>query len=206
MNQNLARFQEKIGVDDDGVWGAGTLKAAVAYYKLTPIRGAHFFAQCAHESGNFSLFVENLNYNASALTATWPKRFNADNAAQYARQPEKIANKVYGGRLGNGEESTGDGWKFRGRGAIQLTGRDNYKAFADYMKKPEIVQNPDLVSADYPIESALFFFERNNLWAICDSGVNDASITKLTEKINGGHIGLEDRKKNTYEYAKILKA
>jgi putative chitinase len=204
MNQNLARLQEKFGVAADGLWGPGTMKAAVAYYKMQPLRGAHFFAQCAHESGNFGSFVENLNYGASALTATWPKRFTTDIAEQYAKQPEKIANKVYGGRLGNGDEATGDGWKFRGRGAIQLTGHDNYKAFADYMKKPEILKTPDLVATEYAIDSALFFFERNRLWAICDEGISDEIITKLTKKINGGTIGLKERIEKTHQYAKAL--
>jgi len=203
---SLKSLQAKIGVGADGAFGPGTLKAAMAYYKMTPERAAHFFAQTAHESGNFKAFSENLNYGAAGLTGIFKKYFpTTEKALLYERKPEKIANLVYGNRMGNGDEASGDGWKFRGRGALQLTGKDNYKAFADYMKKPEIMENPDLVATTYSFESAIFFFDKNKLWAICDQGVNDASILALTKRINGGTHGLDDRKEKTKKYYEYVK-
>ena len=147
---SLKSLQAKIGVAADGAFGPGTLKAAMAYYKMTPERAAHFFAQTAHESGNFKAFSENLNYGASGLTTTFKKYFpTTEKALLYERKPEKIANLVYGNRMGNGDEASGDGFKFRGRGALQLTGKDNYKVFSEYLKKPEIMTNPDLVATEY---------------------------------------------------------
>lgn len=203
---SLVALQKKIGVTADGAFGPGTLKAAMAYYKMTPVRAAHFFAQTAHESGNFKAFSENLNYSADGLQKIFGKYFDAATAAKYARNPEKIANRVYANRMGNGNEASGDGWKYRGRGALQLTGKDNYKAFADYLKKPEIMENPDLVATEYSFESAVFFFEKNKLWAICDQGINDAAIISLTKRINGGTHGLDDRKEKTKKYAAMVGA
>ena len=199
---SLKHLQEKVGVKADGLFGPGTIRASIAHYKMTPVRAAHFFAQCAHESGNFKAFNENLNYGAKGLRGIFGKYFPTDAlAAQYERKPEKIANKVYGGRMGNGPEASGDGYKYRGRGAIQLTGKSNYEAFAKYQGDPEIVSNPDVVSTKYAFESAMYFFESNKLWAICDKGVNDAAILELTKRINGGTHGLDDRKEKTKKYA-----
>ncbi len=203
---SLVALQKKIGVTADGAFGPGTLKAAMAFYKMTPVRAAHFFAQTAHESGNFKAFSENLNYSADGLTKIFGKYFDAASAAKAARNPEKIANRVYANRMGNGNEASGDGWKYRGRGALQLTGKENYKAFADYLKKPEIMDNPDLVATEYSFESAIFFFEKNKLWAICDQGVGDAAITALTKRINGGTHGLDDRKEKTKKFAAMVGA
>lgn len=204
---SLADFQMRAGVTADGQFGPNTMKAGVRYLKLTPLRGAHFFAQCAHESGNFRFLEENLNYSAARLMEIWPRLFpTMEIAQQYDRNAQKIASRAYADRMGNGNEASGDGWKYRGRGAIQLTGRDNYKAFSDYESNPEILYNPDLVASEYPIESALFFFERNKLWDICDKGVDDQTITLLTKKINGGTLGLEDRIKKTKDFYKILEA
>ena len=203
---SLVALQKKIGVTADGAFGPGTLKAAMAFYKMSPVRAAHFFAQTAHESGNFKAFSENLNYSADGLTKIFGKYFDAASAAKAARNPEKIANRVYANRMGNGNEASGDGWKYRGRGALQLTGKDNYKAFADYLKKPEIMDNPDLVATEYSFESAIFFFEKNKLWAICDQGINDAAITSLTKRINGGTHGLDDRKEKTKKFAAMVGA
>jgi putative chitinase len=199
---SLKNLQAKIGVNPDGAFGPGTLKAAMNYYKLTPHRAAHFFAQTAHESGDFKAFSENLNYSAKGLRGVFGKYFPTDIiAAQYERQPEKIANKVYSNRMGNGDESSGDGWKFRGRGALQLTGRSNYQAFSDATNRPEVMQNPDLVATDLSFESAMYFFEKNKLWVICDQGITDAAILSLTKKINGGTLGLADRSEKTKKYA-----
>jgi putative chitinase len=202
---SLVNLQQKIGVTADGAFGPGTLKAAAAFYKLSPNRAAHFFAQTAHESGNFKAFSENLNYSAKGLRGVFRKYFPTDALANaYARQPMKIANRVYANRMGNGPESSGDGWKFRGRGALQLTGHDNYQAFANYINRPDVMTNPDLVAGELCFESALWFFDRNKLWGICDQGVNDAAILALTKRINGGTHGLDDRKLKTKKYAAWL--
>jgi len=202
---SLKDFQSKIGVTADGAWGPGTLKAAVEFLKMPKVRAAHFFAQTSHESGGFKSLSENLNYSADGLVKIFHKYFpDVAAATPYARNPEKIANKVYGGRMGNGDEASGDGFKYRGRGAIQLTGKDNYAAFAKAIDRPDVLTNPDIVSGELAFESAMFFFDKNKLWDICDKGINDETITALTKRINGGTIGLEDRKKHTYEYAKLL--
>lgn len=202
---SIKKLQEKIGATPDGSFGPNTLKKAMEYFKMTPERAAHFFGQTSHETGGFQLFSENLNYSAKGLQTTFGKYFPDNLEESYARQPEKIASRVYANRMGNGDESSKDGWKFRGRGALQTTGKDNYKAFSDYLKKPEIMTNPDLVSSDYSFESAIFFFERNKLWSICDKGVSDETITTLTKKINGGYNGLDDRESLTRRYYSWLK-
>ena len=198
----LAALQTKCGIAADGKWGPGTYKAARDYFKLTNNQAAHFFGQCAHESGGFKVFSENLNYSAQGLQGIFKKYFpNAAVAAQYARKPEKIANKVYGNRMGNGPESSGDGWKYRGRGPIQLTGKDNYTAFAKDIGRPDVLTNPDLVVSELAFESALWFFRKNGLLAIADKGVTDAVITQITKRVNGGTHGLDDRLKKTKQYA-----
>jgi putative chitinase len=202
---SLTYLQEKIGVSSDGVFGPRTLRAAAAHFKLSPVRAAHFFAQCAHESGNFRTFTENLNYSATGLQITFRRHFPNPAIAQlYARKPEMIANRVYANRMGNGNESSGDGWKYRGRGAIQLTGKTNYQLFANFIKDPEVIINPDLVANKYAFDSALFFFENNRLWSICDRGTDDLVILALTKRINGGTNGLSDRKEKTKNYARIM--
>jgi putative chitinase len=202
---SLVNLQKKIGVAADGAFGPGTLRAAAAYYKLSDVRAAHFFAQCAHESGNWKATSENLNYGAKGLRGIFGKYFPTDALAKaYERQPQKIANRVYANRMGNGPESSGDGWKFRGRGFLQLTGHDNYEALSKYINRPDIMDNPDLVAGELAIESALWFFDRNKLWSICDQGINDAAILALTKRINGGTHGLDDRKLKTKKYAAWL--
>jgi putative chitinase len=159
----------------------------------TPLRLSHFLAQCAHESGNFKLVNENLNYSADGLLKIFPKYFkDRATAESYARKPEKIANRVYASRMGNGDEASGDGYRFRGRGYIQLTGRDNYKAFSDFIKE-DCVANPDLVATKYPLSSAAFFFEKNGLWNVCDKGATPEVVTAVTKRVNGGTHGLDDR-------------
>ena len=203
---SVKALQEKIGVTADGAFGPGTLKAAMNFYKMTPERAAHFFAQTGHETGEFKLFTENLNYSADGLKKIFGKYFPGDTANSYARNPEKIANKVYGNRMGNGAEASGEGYKFRGRGALQLTGKSNYEAFSTYLNKPEVMTTPDLVASTYAFESAQFFFDRNKLWAICDKGINDAAIKELTKRINGGFNGLEHRIELTKKYYGWLKS
>lgn len=198
---SLASLQTKVGVKADGEFGKNTLKACMTHYGLTPESASHFFAQCAHESGNFIIFRENLNYSADGLLRIFPKYFDAIKARQYARQPERIANRVYGSRMGNGDEASGDGWRYRGRGAIQLTGKNNYREFADWVGK---TIDPDEVADQYAFESAQFFFDRNKLWRYCDE-VTDANIALLTRAINGGTHGIEDRKAKTHKYYGWLK-
>jgi putative chitinase len=202
---SLKNLQSKIGVTADGAFGPGTLKAAMAYYKMTPERAAHFFAQTAHETGGFKAFSENLNYSADGLQKIFGKYFPGLLEEQYARNPEKIANRVYADRMGNGAEASGDGWKYRGRGALQLTGKSNYKAFSDYLKNPLIMEQPDLVAGEMAFESAMFFFDKNKLWDICDKGVTKETILALTKRINGGTHGLADREEKTIKYYGWLK-
>jgi putative chitinase len=198
---SLIKLQEKIGVKADGSFGPATLKAAMAYFKMTPERAAHFFGQTAHETGGYALFSENLNYSADGLKKIFGKYFKTDAMAnEYARQPHKIGARVYADRMGNGNEASGEGFKFRGRGALQTTGKLNYQAFADSIKKPVIMTTPELVATDYAFEAALFFFDKNKLWAIADKGVTTDTILAMTLRINGGKNGLEDRLSLTQRY------
>ena len=198
----LAALQTKCGITADGKWGPGTYKAARDFFKLSNTQAAHFFGQCAHESGGFKVFSENLNYSDKGLNGIFKKYFpTIASTAGYARKPEKIANKVYANRMGNGPESSGDGWTYRGRGPIQLTGKDNYTAFSKDIGRPDVLTNPDLVVGELAFESALWFFRKNGLLAIADKGVTDAVITQITKRVNGGTHGLDDRLKKTKQYA-----
>lgn len=159
----------------------------------TPLRLAHFLSQCSHESGDFKLVRENLNYSTEGLRKTFPKYFPTDAIAmQYARNPQKIGNRVYANRMGNGNELSGDGFKYSGKGYIQLTGKDNYKAFSDFIGE-DCVANPELIATKYPLTSAGFFFYKNKLWAICDKGNENDIIKSLTKRVNGGLLGIDDR-------------
>ena len=167
----------------------------------TPLRVSHFLAQVIHESGHFKTNVENLNYSASALKSVFKKYFPTDELAnQYARQPEKIANRVYANRMGNGPEASGDGWKYRGRGLIQLTGYNNYKNCKDDMHI-DIVKNPDLLLVpEYALKSACWFWNKNHLNQYADKD----DITGITKKVNGGLNGIESRKEILGRAKKIL--
>jgi len=170
----------------------------------TPLRLAHFLAQCGHESGGFRLTKENLNYSAKGLNGTFKKYFPTLESAQpYERKPEKIANKVYGGRMGNGPESSGDGAKFCGRGYIQLTGKDNYTAFGKSINE-DMSANPEKVASSYALLSAAWFFNKNGLHKMADGGASDAVVTSITKRVNGGTIGLADRIKHFKEYYSLL--
>lgn len=158
----------------------------------TPLRMAHFLAQCSHESSGFKATVENLNYSADGLKKIFPKYFPQTLSESYARQPEKIASRVYGGRLGNGDETTKEGYKFRGRGYIQITGKDNYKYFGDAINE-DLISYPELVATKYPLVSAAWFFKSRKINQISDLGASDDVVIKVTKKINGGVIGLDDR-------------
>jgi putative chitinase len=170
----------------------------------TPLRLAHFLAQCGHESGNWKFKVENLNYSAPALQSVFRKYFPDEaTAAQYARKPEMIANKVYANRMANGDEVSGDGWRFRGRGYIQCTGRYTYTEF-DKVVDDDILANPDLVAEKYPLLSAAWFWNSNKLNVLADKGSTDADVTAITKRVNGGTHGLTDRISKFRKYYTIL--
>jgi putative chitinase len=171
----------------------------------TPLRLCHFLAQCGHESGNFKAVNENLNYGAKGLLGLFKKYFPTEQKAlEYERKPEKIANLIYGGRMGNGPEASGEGYKYRGRGYIQLTGKDNYSAF-DKVVAENILETPDLVATKYPLLSAAWFWNSRKLNEIADKGATDAEVTAITKKVNGGTIGLDDRIKHFKEFYALVK-
>jgi len=169
----------------------------------TTLRLAHFLAQCAHESGGFRSVIENLNYSADGLKRIFSKYFPGNLNESYARNPQKIGSRVYGGRMGNGSEATGEGFKYRGRGYIQLTGKSNYTRFASFIGE-DVVSDPDLVATKYPLASAAFFFDSNGIWTVCDRGATDEVVTSVTKRVNGGTIGLPDRIKHFKEYYNLL--
>jgi len=177
----------------------------VNQYKInTALRLSHFLAQCGHESANFRAVKENLNYSAEGLTKTFKKYFpTLEVAKDYARQPEKIASKVYANRMGNGNETSKDGFKYLGRGFIQLTGKANYIEF-DKSVPEDIINNPELVATKYPLASAAWFWNKNGLNAIADKGATDAVITSITKRVNGGTIGLSDRIQHFNEFYSLL--
>jgi putative chitinase len=195
-----AKLQKLVPKAKGGVegWYDGLCDALPQYEIDTVNRVAAFVAQCAHESGGFSKLEEGLSYSAKGLTGTWPKRFPANIAAQYERKPEKIANRAYCDRMGNGSEASGDGWKYRGRGLLQLTGKDNYKACSQFLFQDDtLVKDPDLLlDPYYATHSACWFWWKNKLNPYADAG----NILTLTKKINGGTIGLDDRIKH-YKHA-----
>jgi putative chitinase len=170
----------------------------------SPLRLAHFLAQCGHESGGFKVTSENLNYSAKGLMGIFKKYFPTQQLAEsYQRQPQKIANKVYANRMLNGDENSGDGFKFRGRGYIQLTGKDNYTQFGKAIGE-DIASNPDIVSGKYALLSAAWFWSKNGLNKLADGGSTDAVVTSITKRVNGGTIGLADRIKHFKEYYHLL--
>lgn len=183
------------------VWADAINEILPDYEIDTPKRVAAFLAQCGHESAGFTTLTENLNYGAAGLKGIFGKYFKDDATANaYQRQPQKIANKVYASRMGNGDEASGEGWKYRGRGPIQLTGKANYTAFAnDMFEDPEtVMNNPDVVALDKEtaLTSAVWFWNKNKLNALADIG----DIKTMTKRINGGYIGLDDRIKH-YDHA-----
>ena len=170
----------------------------------TPLRLAHLLAQASHESGHFKAVTENLNYSADGLKKIFPKYFPGNLNESYARNPQKIANKVYSSRMGNGDEASGDGFRYRGRGFLQTTGKSNY---ADFNKivEDDVLANPDLVATKYALASAAFFFQKNRLWAICDQGSTDQIVTLVSKRVNGGTIGLKERLSEFKKFYNLLK-
>ncbi len=183
----------------------GEIQSVIDTFEInTSTRLSHFLGQCAHESGNFKFISENLNYSSKGLISTFPKYFKQPGLAEaYARNPERIASRVYADRMGNGAEGTAEGWKFRGRGYIQLTGKSNYTLFDKFVNE-NIILEPDLVAKKYPLLSASWFFHKNKLNTISDKGLSEQVILELTKRINGGTNGLQDRIKYTTKFGKIL--
>ena len=178
----------------------GSLEVLEEYGIDTPLRLAHFLAQCSHESGGFRAVEENLNYKAETLTKIFPKYFRDKDPNDYARKPEKIANLVYGNRMGNGPPESGDGYRYRGRGLIQLTGHDNYKRFADGVESTIEEAVEYLTTSEGAIESAAWFWANNGLNELADTD----DITKVTKRINGGTIGLAEREAHTEAFKEML--
>jgi len=177
---------------------------AAKFNITTPLRLAHFLSQAAHESANFTATKENLNYSAEGLKKTFGKYFPGNLNESYAHNPEKIADRVYGNRMGNGDEASGDGYKYSGRGYLQITGKVNYAAFDKFVTE-DILASPALVGTKYPLMSAAFFFNNNKLWTICDKGSTPAVILELTKRINGGTNGLDDRQAKFTKYYNLIK-
>lgn len=199
MGIPLAVIQSRLGLKADGIFGKQTLLKLTEVLKFSKEYSAHFFGQTSHESAEFNYDTENLNYSANNLLKVFPSYFKTvESTKGYANNPIAIANKVYANRMGNGNEASGDGWKFRGRSSLQLTGKDNYKLFSDYIGE-DCVANPDLVASKYFLEAAKFFFDKNKLWQYCKT-VDNNSITKVTKLINGGTNGIEDRILKTNKY------
>ena len=181
MSDAMKKLQEKCGVAADGSFGPNTARAIAKHYQLSPERGAHLMGQASHESGGFKLTRENLNYSAETMCKVWPSRFKSvAEAAPYARNPKALADKVYSGRMGNGE---GEGHIWIGRGFLQLTGKDNYRSFASDMRVPDVMENPSLVETDYAMETALWFFEKRGPCAIADKGVKEDTIKQITKRV-----------------------
>lgn len=207
----IKTFQSANDLVADGVIGKKTLAKFKEVLGLNNEELAHFLGQCAHESGNFTITEENLNYSAARLRTVFPRHFDYLESFKFEHEGERIANKVYANRMGNCDEASGDGWKYRGRGLIQLTGKNNYKAFAKYINNNDVIDNPEIVSSKYALESAKFYFDINNIWKYCDK-VNYSSCLSVSRVINlGTYItkkmpnGFEERFNKTIEfYNKLL--
>jgi putative chitinase len=204
---NTSNLASKISVE-----AFAHMNNVVSKYNITShVRLAHFMAQIAHESGNFKAVVENLNYSVDALLSVFPKYFKDKNgvldkalALKYARNAEMIGSRVYASRMGNGDEASKEGYKFRGRGYLQVTGKDNYKAFSTFIGE-DCVANPDLIATKYPMDSAMWFFDKNKLWDICDKGATSEVVTLVTKRVNGGTHGLDDRLSKFNTFVGLLK-
>ena len=197
MSDAMKVLQAKVGATADGAFGPNTAKAIAAHYELTPLRGAHLLGQASHESSGFTRTKESLYYSsAKRIQEVWPTRFRTvADAEPYAKNPTKLAGKVYAGRMGNINEE--EAATFIGRGFIQLTGHTNYRLFAKDMRLPEVLTDPSLIETEYAFESAIWFFQTNKLFDLADKGIDEANIRKITKLINGGYHGIDDRIKQT---------
>lgn len=200
----LIDLQAKLGLVADGVLGKQSFAKLKEVWGVTDEQLAHILGQAEHESNHFKAERENLNYSSDGLKKIFGKYFKTDSEAKdYERKPEAIASKVYAGRMGNGDEASKDGWKFRGAGSLQLTGKFNFKEFSDFVKE-DCVANPELVSTKYYFDSAVFFFKKNGLLPLA-AKVDVDSITKVSKRVNGGTIGLAERIKLTNAWYKRIK-
>ena len=196
MSDAMKLLQAKCGVTPDGSFGPNTARAIAKHYDLKPERAAHLLGQASHESGGFKLTRENLNYSAETLCKVWPSRFKTvEYAAPFARNPKALAESVYFGRMGNISKEMAS--LYIGRGFVQLTGYDNHKAFAHDMNRPDVLTDPSLLESELAFESALWFFQKNDLFKIADEGVNDDTIKRITKRVNGGYHGLDHRTEET---------
>lgn len=197
-------FQKKYFLTPDGIIGKKTFEKMLNVWSLKPLQLVHFLAQTDHETAGFKYRYENLNYSATALTLTFPKHFpNLTSALDYAGKPSMIANRVYADRFGNGNTQSGDGYKYRGRGSIQTTFKDNYYALSVFVKDSTILKDPDKVADDYFWDSGLFYFKNRKIWYICNDTTLE-TITKVTKLVNGGTNGLQDRINLTKKYEKLI--
>lgn len=196
-------FQSKNGLIADGIIGKKTIKMMLYVWRISNIQLAHFLGQTHEETGGYTALIENLNYSSEGLKKIFPKYFpTMELSNAYQRQPEKIANRVYANRMGNGNELSGDGWKFKGRGCLQTTGKNNYTLLSKNLNV-DLLSNPDLVATNYPFESALFYFSSNRLWNLCVD-ISEDSIKKVTKAVNGGYINLDKRIEFTKQYSKLI--
>jgi len=205
MMNVIRNLQAKLNVTpQSGIFGPITARALRDYFKLNNTQAAHFLGQLHHETGGFSHFIENLNYtSAQRILEKFRRHINPQEVNNFVRNPQALANRVYANRMGNGNEQSGDGWRFRGRGAIQLTGRNNYTLFSQAVNDPKVLSTPDIVATEYAFESAKWFFDRNNLWGLL-TDITPATIERLTRRINGGTNGLADRIIQTNHYFQLL--
>lgn len=196
-NKAMKLLQEKCGVTADGAFGPKTARAIADHYELSPERAAHLLGQASHESGGFKRVKESLYYSSpERIQKVWPTRFRTvQDAEPYARNPEKLAGRVYAGRMGNINEK--EAAMFIGRGFLQCTGHTNYRLFAKDMRLPQVLNAPSMLEEEYAFDSALWFFQRNKLFQIADDGVSDEVIKMITRRVNGGYHGLDDRKEQT---------
>ena len=196
MSEAMKILQEKCGVFADGDFGPNTARAIAKHYNLAPERAAHLLGQASHESGGFKLTRENLNYSAERMCQIWPNRFKSlEAAAPFARNPKALAEKTYLNRMGNDTPEKAS--LYIGRSFLQLTGYDNYKAFAHDMNRPDVLTDPSLLEGELAFDGALWFFERNKLFQIADEGVNEDTIKRITKRVNGGYHGLDHRTEET---------
>ena len=212
MNEGFRNLQTKVGCMSDGQFGPKTAKGIMNYYEMSPERAAHFLGQVCIESMNFQAVEENLNYSVDALMKVFGRYFKTPaDAKPYSRNPQALANYVYmdknrskKSQLGN--TRPGDGWAFRGRGFLQITGRANVRKFASDMRLPEVMDEPHLIATHYPMESALWYFnKRRGLWKICDEGVKKDTCKRVTKAVNGGYNHLDERTHQTFRIYDWLK-
>ena len=195
---------DKVLTELTDLMGISDLKNPPKDDQQTALRLAHFLGQCAHESNYFQAVLENLQYSAPQLRRLFPKYFIDDATAEaYSLCKEKIASRIYAHRMGNGDEASGDGFRFRGRGYIQITGRNNYTAFSTWIGH-DCVTDPDAIAHTYPLISALFFFDHAGLWDLCDQEVDHDTVAKITLRINGGYHGLSQRLNHVYSFFRTL--